>query len=634
MKRPLFLLLLVFFIPSAYCQTLFTYGNHEVKAGEFLKAYNKNKTGPDNQQSLRDYLDLYINFKLKVQAAKDLRLDTLPALQADLHNFRNQIEENYLKDDKIVAALVDEAFSRSQKDIHVLYYFVPAVDDTLKSSKIANELYQQLKSNSNSDEEVLKKINGSGSLVQKNDFGFITVFTLPYNFENIVYGLKPGQYSAPFRTKKGWHIFKNLEEREAAGKIKIAQILFSVPEGFDAQRAQTKKLADSVWNALKNGGDFTMLAKEFSDDRSTFMNGGELPEFGVAKYSPLFEKTAFAMKSDNEISPVFESEFGYHILKRIAATPVPSDKNDENYATNLRQEVLQDNRINSAKEQFVKAILPKTGFKKLPVKESDLWNLTDSSLLGISISRIENITLFSFNNNRKINARDWIDYIKNIPQPETGNTHDFYKKSFNDYVDFSILENYRERLENFNADFKNQLDEFREGNMLFEVMERNIWGKAASDSAGLHEYYKSHQQKYKWEASATAVIFSCANEVVAKSCMEELEKGKSWKDVQSDYSSQVQADSARYEFAQIPLNEPVQLTPGMITQPVVNKTDGTVVFTKVLKVFPAHEQRNFEDARGLVINDYQSFLEEKWVKELKSKYPVRVNQKAFQALLK
>ena len=162
-----------------------------------------------------------------------------------------------------------------------------------------------------------------------NDMGFITVFTLPYEFENIVYSLKPGQVSKPYRSKKGWHIFKNEEERPAVGKIKAAQILFAVPAGNIAMKDHAKQLADSVYTALKAGGDFAAMAKMYSNDKMTYMRGGIMPEFGVAKYDGSFERVAFSLKNDSDISEPFQTEFGYHIIKRISRSPIPENKNDE-----------------------------------------------------------------------------------------------------------------------------------------------------------------------------------------------------------------------------------------------------------------------------------------------------------------
>ncbi|MDQ2718279.1 MAG: peptidylprolyl isomerase [Bacteroidota bacterium] len=643
MKKLLAFFVFFSLISSAYCQTLFTYGNHSVSVNEFSKAFNKNKTAtPDKAQSLRDYLDLYIKFKLKVQAAKDLHLDTLPSLQADLPNFRSQIEENYLKDDKEVNALINEAFSRSQKDMHVLDFFVPLNNldstDSIKAYNEINQFYQQLKNGKKDISAIIADVNKHGGSIRQNDLGFITVFTLPYEFENIIYGLKPGQSSAPYRSPKGWHIFKNVEERHAMGKIKLAQILFAVPENPNPQRSQTKKLADSIYSILKDGADFSKLAKEFSDDKMTYMNGGNMPEFGVSKYGGEFEREAFSLKKDGEISQPFETEFGYHIIKRISATPVPATKNDDTFMYDLKQEVMNDSRIAIARRKFVSEILPEIGFKKNAINEENLWRVTDSSLLAnkeITAGKVDEKTiLFSYNNHEQTKVSEWIQFSRNSNKPQTIPLRKTYKIAFPDFIAASAINNYRMRLQNFNINFKNQLDEFKEGSLLFEIMQRKVWNKASADSAGLLQYYNQHKEKYLWSASAEAVIFSCSNESVAGSAIAQLKKGKSWKEVMNDNSSRVHADSGRYELSQIPVIDKTNFTEGLITLPIVNKNDGTAAFTKIIKLYPGHQQRNFEEARGLVVNDYQNYLEEKWVEQLRKQYPIKVNEKVFQSLLK
>ncbi len=632
----------MFLIPAlfySYSQTLFTYGNHKVNASEFLTAYNKNKTATSNDsQAIRDYLNLYINFKLKVQAAEDIRLDTLPSMLADLQNFRSQIEDTYLKDEKEVNRLVDEAFLRSQKDIHAMYYFIKSDDesDSVKDISLANEVSKKLNSGE-SGEDVISKTNANTpGKIQKEDIGYITVFTLPYKFENIIYGLKPGNASKPFRTKNGWYIFKNVGERHAVGKITIAQILFAVPPGEEQQKEAAKKLADSVYNALMNGSDFGTMAKKFSDDRTTFMDGGKMPEFGTAKYDSVFENHAFSLKKDGEISKPFETKFGYHIIKRISAEPVPADKNDEKFMYNLKQQVLNDSRIESAKEKFLKEIFPVINLERKKINQQDLWLVTDSALLKNKEVKVGNVnkntTLVSFNNNQKVKVSDWILYARNSNKKIEGN-HESYKQIFPEFVNASAISNYASRLENFNPAFKAQIDEFKEGNMLFEIMQRKVWGKASSDTSGLKDFYKLHKQKYLWSNSAEAMIFSCSNAEVAKNSIEQLKKGKNWREIVNENPSSIQVDSGRFEFGQLPVVERTAFSAGLITTPVINKTDGTAVFSKIIKVYPENQQRNFEDARGLVINDYQNYLEQKWIKQLKKKYPVKVDQKVFQSLL-
>lgn len=642
MKKIFLLFGFSLFFTFSFGQTLFTYGNHAVSKEEFLRAYNKNKNVENNNdQAKRDYLNLYTIFKLKVQAAKDMCLDTLPSLKSDLKNFRTQIEDNYLKDNKEVDTLVYHAFVRSQKDIHVQHFYVSINDkmspeDTMKLYHAINETYDELKKGGTDYTDILSEIKEKMAPVRGNDLGWITAFTLPYEFENIVYSLKPGLVSKPFRSKKGWHIFKNEEERPAVGTIKAAQILFAVPAGNMTMRDHSKQLADSVYKALKSGADFGELAKKYSNDRGTYMNGGIMPEFGVAKFDGAFETVAFSLKNDSDISLPFQTEFGYHIIKRLSRSPVPANKDSTAFMYKLKQEVLNDSRIKLAKDLFLKQVLVKTGYRKNnTIKENLLWKITDSFTISnkkISAGILnENTVLFSFNN-AKVKVGDWLNYIKTVNRQNGAKTEQSYPELLNKYVSLAAIENYKKRLEDFNPDFKYQIQEFEDGNMLFEVMQREVWSKASADSVGLRNYYKDHMIKYTWGASADAVLFSCAKETVAKKAIEEINKTGAWKKLMNG-NDEIQADSSRVELSQIPVNSATNIVPGLITDPVINSGDGTAVFAYILKIYPAGQQRSFADARGLVINDYQNYLEKKWIVELKRKYPIRINEKVFQSIL-
>ncbi len=642
MKKFFLFIAFLFFLSTSYCQTLFTYGNNAVSKDEFLRAYNKNKTPAANKdQALKDYLDLYIKFKLKVLAAKNMKLDTLPALQADLQNFSNQTQDNYLKDDKEVNALVDEAFNRSQKDIHVQHFYVSINDkmspaDTLKAYKAITEAYDELKKGGKDYDGIVAEIKEKIAPLQGNDMGWITVFTLPYEYENIVYGLKPGQVSKPYRSKKGWHVFKNEEERSALGQITVAQILFAVPAGNMNMRDRAKQLADSVYKALQSGADFGEMAKKYSNDRTTFMNKGIMPEFGIAKYDGSFEREAFSLKSDSEITKPFQTEFGFHILKRISRSPIPANKNDEAFMSNLKQEVLKDSRIALSKEHFLREVLVKTGFKKNNnINEKDLWKITDTFAISnkiIASGKVnEKTILFSFNN-ANVTVGDWMQYVRNAKNAYGAQAQQTYAERLQTYVSLAALENYKKRLEDFNPDFKYQMQEFKDGNLLFEVMQREVWSKASSDTVGLLQYYNEHKSNYKWTSSADAVLFSCASEAAAKGAIDEIKKGKSWKDITNE-NSQIQSDSGRYELSQIPVAQKTNFVAGMVTAPVVNAGDGTAIFSEIIKMHPENEQRSFIEARGLVINDYQNYLEKKWLEELEKEYPIKINEKIYQSLL-
>jgi len=178
------------------------------------------------------------------------------------------------------------------------------------------------------------------------------------------------------------------------------------------------------------------------------------------------------------------------------------------------------------------------------------------------------------------------------------------------------------------------LQEFKEGNILFEIMERNIWSKASNDSIGLKKYYDANKTKYQWSESADAYLLSCNNAKTAEEAIVSLRSGKNWKQIAEESDGRIQADSGRYEISQLQVPAGADLKEGTITTPLLNAGDNTSSFVKILKLYPANQQRTFEEARGLVINDYQNFLEAKWIEQLKKKYPVKVNEPVFQSLLK
>lgn len=628
-----------FVVIQAFSQTLFTYGPHKVDKAEFLRAYNKNKTPvADKAQSLKEYLDLYTKFKLKVRAAQELQLDSLQQMKYDLQNFRSQVEESYLNDKKEMNALIEEAIQRSTKDIHVLHFYVnidsansPA--DTLKAYKSLSELVGELKKGNNSYGALAERYPE----IKQNDLGYLTALTLPYEIENLVYNLKPGDVSGIYRTRSALHIFKNEEERKSAGKWKIAQILLSVPP--EASVGEVKMIAakaDSLYTLIIKGADFAQLAKEYSEDRLTYLNGGELPEFGTGKFDLPFEKKVFELKKDGEISKPFLTRFGYHIIKRLEQRDLPTDRSDETFLFAIKQKISQDSRINAAKSDFLKSVKIKTGYKRnMAIKNGELFRYADSVTVSNQVGNypIGNKTILSFT---KLNVKgsDWLNFVKDYKL-----NADVYKGENNkDLLDKFIatisFDYYRKHLEEFNQDFKNQLQEFREGNMLFEIMERNVWSKAGADSLGLLQHYNTHKENYKWAASADILLFNCSDNTIAEQAAVALRNGKSWRELADESDGKLQSDSGRYELTQLQLPEGTVVLDGLISKPFINGGDNTASFIKVLRMFPENQPRTFEEAKGLVINDYQTFLEGRWIEELKKKYPIKINEPVFESLLK
>lgn len=633
----------VLFNTPVFSQTLFSFGNTAVGKDEFLRAYNKNKTAvTDKQKSIREYLDLYTKFKLKVKAAQELKLDTLQQLQADIQSFRSQVEDGYLNDEKRLNLLLDEALLRSQKDIHLIHFIVPTSTkadniDTANATKAINEVIQQLNNGRTDFANIATETSAKFIETKQSDMGFVTALSLPYKIENLVYELKPGETTPVYKTKSGLHVFKNIGERKSAGRWRIAQILLTTPPNpTDADLKRIGKKADSVYNLLINGGNLIELAKEFSEDKNSYQNGGELPEFGTGKFEPAFETKIFELKKDGEISRPILSSYGYHIIKRIEQTPTPADKSDESYMFALKQQILQDSRINTAKEAFLKEVLLKTGFKKeTGVKETELFRLADSVAAKNAIvkSPVNNKLLISFAKSN-LKVIDWLKFVKDYKL-----NADVYKGEdnpalFNKFISTSAFDYYRKHLDEYNVDFKYQMNEFKEGNMLFEVMERNVWNKAANDTAGLKEYHSAHREKYVWAESADIILYNCIDVTTANIAIKAVNNNTNWRKIAEESEEKIMADSGRYEISQLQLPAGTVVKKDLVTTPLLNTADNTSNFIHFLSVYPANQQRSFEEARGLVINDYQTALEEKWINELKAKYPIKVNDAVLESLVK
>jgi peptidyl-prolyl cis-trans isomerase SurA len=284
----------------------------------------------------------------------------------------------------------------------------------------------------------------------------------------------------------------------------------------------------------------------------------------------------------------------------------------------------------------LKEVKLKTGYKRnIAVKDAELYRYADSvSNTGtVQTFPITKKTIFSFTK-QQVKGDDWLNFVKDYKLNPDVYKQENNKELLEKYISTAAFDYYRKHLEEFNKDFKNQLQEFKEGNMLFEIMERNVWSKASNDSIGLQKHYKAHQASYQWDESAAVLLFNCSDSNAASKATAALKSGKDWKDIAEESDGKIQSDSGRYELSQIQLPAGTHLTEGLVTTALVNSSDNTSAFVKVLKLFPGKQQRSFEEARGLVINEYQAFLEEKWISELKKKYPLKINEAVFQSLLK
>ena len=644
MKKPALLLSLLLTAGiSLSAQTIFTYGPHKADAKEFLRAFEKNNQPEASQrkQAIREYLDLYIHARLKIQEAYDRGYDTLPQLRSEMENLRNQIIDPYLTDASATDRFRREAFLRSQKDIHAAHIFISFTNssgqtDTVAARKKLDEILKKLAKGEDFQALAATYSDDPSATQNRGDLYFISVFTLPYTFENILYSLQPGKVSAPFRSRAGYHLFKNLGERAALGKIKIEQILLALPPGADAPEIELKRnLADSLYQVLAGGGDMAALAARYSNDLVSAQTGGRVPDISVGQYDPVFESFIAGLAPGQLGKPV-QTKHGFHIIRKIETVPVVSDSNNVANREWLEQKIINDDRWKTARDFIYTRVKARPGIKQSTVKEKELWAITDSLLdyrpAGAGRALTRETILFSIGK-EKSTIEDWIHFAQmNRYSSDRGGMRS-YDEMMEDFQKQRLYDYYRNNLEDYNEAFRLQMNEFLDGNLFFEIMQQEVWNRAQADTTALRQLYQKNKTKYQWEKSATALLFFCPDSTTAATLMGEL-KGNihRWREITEPYRDRVVADSARFEWTQLPGMEGKTPVAGQPTPLVSNPADMTASFAFVLQVFTKPEPRSFDEARGLVMNDYQEQLESEWIKKLKKKYPVVVNKAAVSAL--
>ncbi len=314
----------------------------------------------------------------------------------------------------------------------------------------------------------------------------------------------------------------------------------------------------------------------------------------------------------------------------MEAKPAITDENDVINRAHIQEMIERDARLAAAKDALRQKWMKETKFTQVPYNAQNLWSYTDSSLKkGKAVIAYKNITpqttLFSFAK-QKVNVADWIQFAMQTKQANPSSGNKDYDAIMKEFIKTENDNYYRSHIEDFYPPVAAQVREFNEANLLFAVMDKHVWSKAAQDSAGLKNYYLQHKQQYTWQPGVSALVVSSASKEAIDSIAMELKNNSAdWRSIISKYNNTVTADSSRFENGQLPLKQEVPMQKDFISKPEQNDAGDAYTLVYVFDVYPQEAPRSFDDARGLVINDYQQVLEQKWIAELKKKYPVKVN---------
>ncbi|RYE24413.1 MAG: hypothetical protein EOP51_07505 [Sphingobacteriales bacterium] len=585
---------------------------------------------------------------MKVKEAELQKIDTMASIQQDLDNYRRQIAKGYLTDEQVVNKLMMEAYDRMKQEVHVAHIVI-AVPNTSNDTTAAyariDSVYKALTKGKADFAAVAKSVSDDkGTKDNGGDVGYITSLQTIYAFENAAYNTPVGKISEPFRTQLGYHIVKVLDKRAAQGEVKVAQVLIEVKKSQgDEGVSQARKRVDSVQADLKKGVSFDDIVAKYSDDRFTKKDNGVMPAFGVGKMDAAFEKAAFGLKNPGDVSAPVQTDYGFHIIKLISKTTL---KPYDSLKTYLTRKVNNDGRAQVAKEAFFNKIKSKNGFKEYQANIDEVINQmaaipdTGKNANKLDANTFKGMTkpVFTLGGTNYTQA-DFVAYADRLtngrfsgPKKAVGN--DLYKL----FVTATVNDIEEHRLAETQPEFKALMTEYKDGIMLFELMDRSVWGKASKDTTGLKKFYESHKDNYKWDPGFVGSVYRFRDEEQMKKGTELMKKSTSDEDILKQMNKASVPDAAliqkgHFEFSKF--NEVPQsaIKSKSTTQPIKN-ADGSYIVVKADEVFTAPTPKSMNDARGYVIAEYQDYLEKEWNAEMRKKYPVKVEEGTFKTMVK
>jgi peptidyl-prolyl cis-trans isomerase SurA len=619
---------------------LMTVGTANVKVSEFKYIYEKNNGGSADYsaKSVNEYLDLYTKFKLKVEKAKDLKLDTISALKSELEGYRKQLASSYLIDKEVTDFLLMELYDRMKTDVAFSHIFIPVAENSTNAvreeakSKI-NEVKLKL-TQGNKFEDLAQQFSQDKTTATKGgDMGFFTA-KLPagfYELESALYNTKVGETSDILKTKIGYHIIKVNNKRPARGSIEVAHILLD-PE--------SKTLADSIHNALKGGANFENLVTKYSKDKNSVKNSGKLPIFGINTYDKSFEDAAYNINDNGGFSSPVMTKSGWHIIKRLNK---PNMDTYELFVKRNKAQIGKDPRFDIAKTKLIIDIKKSSGFVE-NLKELQLFAQSlDEEFYSFKWAPKEGTStnqLFAIGGSNMYSIKDFADFCKKntktrLKYDKSKPLIETVEELYNEYVNETVMAYEEKSLEIKYPDFKSLMREYEEGILLFEATKINVWDRANQDTVGLKAFFETKPNIYMWDEKAEVIEYSILTndkgqaekiyEFAAKNNLEKVEN-KFNKKTKMVATKKVEFEKGSKEITNLEWKQDA------LSNLDFNNKD-TFTFKKINKII-GQKPKTLAEAKGYVVADYQDYLEKEWLLELSKSYQVKVNSDVLAKLIK
>ncbi len=603
---------------------LMTINGKDVTLSEFEYMYQKNNKQQIEKESLNDYVDRFVVYKLKVVAAEEAGIDTTKSFINELNGHKNELMRPYLDNNKYALPYAKEAYERMKKNLSVSHIMLPLGPenkqrmDSIRNCIMNGEMFEDLAKKHSTDVYSAEK---------GGDLGGLWVGRYPYSFEDAAYETPVGQVSEVVETNFGYHLIKVTDEYPTIGKYRVAHILKLYPQqANDSVKNAINLNVESLYEALIKGADFANMAKNESDDKRTSNNGGDLGWFGKDQLVKHIEKVMLETQVGNVAKPIY-SEYGVHILKVLEHKPLESY---EQLEAELLKMVNRDDRgltINNKKLDDLKA---EYDFKINPEFETTVKSMLEvngyDSTFVANFKEL-NILAFTYKGGNVYSdkfSKNWSDKLKMDKQRAWRYINDHLNRVISDVM--TAYE--KEDLVNKYPEYANLLNEYREGLLLFEISNRNVWDKASTDKEGLDKFFVANKSKYTtWkDPKFKGLIIYMTNDSV-ESAVKDYMKTLGGDTIVNALHKKFRRDiKIERHLTAKGENQYVDelIFSGSKATPDKKYTKYFVLEGKVIE-----QPEEVADVRGLVTTDYQNKLEKQWIKDLKSKYKVKINKKVL-----
>ncbi|MCK9163069.1 MAG: peptidylprolyl isomerase [Bacteroidales bacterium] len=630
----------------------------------FIEMYQRNNPNPDkkiNNKDLDEYLDLFINFKLKLAEAKKLGLDTMPAYVQEVDTYRKQLIEPYLNDKTVTEELVKEAYERTKEIIRASHILIiiptnATPKDTLEAYNKALDIRKRILKGENfgdlavqfSEDPSVKdqETNEGQNKIRGNrgDLGYFTSFSMIYPFETACYNLKVNEVSMPIRSQRGYHIIKLTDRKPAPfSTATIAHIWVNFDSHSSPQ--ECKDIINKAYAEIQNNILFDSIVTKYSDDRYSSKSQGVLASQRVVnmpvEYTDMIINTPV-----KEYSKPFETRYGWHIIKPISLVPV---KSLEDQRKEIEQRIGRDVRSYRTIEEFIKKNKIEYNFQEDLKKLSAINKIVTDSIFKdkweVPEDFIGDEVIFTIGD-YSFTQKDLAQEIENLQQVQTPEYIPTYVNNlYNKIANEKVLAYADSKLESKHPELKTTVDEFRDGILIFTITDKFVWNKSIVDSIGLDKFFDKNKSKYQWKERADVTIFSISNEIDLLKAKKVIEKGvkknksneeikdllaKTFK-IKSDTSKYFDYKWNKFEKRDSKIVDKTNWKEGVsdIIEFDNEKKKYIVITHKIL----SPSQKTLEESKGIATSDYQEYLEDEWIKKLRKDYTYKVYDNVFNSII-